>query len=489
MWFIIQAVVILQKEGVALDSRKTGTQIAGGDTLTLKHQAKLVLRLSIPAILAEISSIIMQYIDAAMVGSLGKNATASIGLMSSSTWLIGGICISAAMGFSVQTAQYIGAKDENAARGVLRQSLLVSLVVAILLQISCILLSRRLPYWLGGESDICAGASRYFFIYACALPAVQFRQLGGSMLQCSGDMKTPSFLNAGMCVLDVLFNFFLIFPFRDLKIGNLLIPVPGAGMGVAGAALGTALSEAATAVAMLYMLCFRSRTMRLTKKGSWALDLNCIQKAVKISLPMAFEHGVVSGAQIVATKIVSPLGTISVAANSLAVTAESLCYMPGYGVASAATTLVGQSIGARKKEQARGYARLSVLLGALMMSLSALVMYVFAPQMFAMLTPDPNVQSLGVAVLRIEAFAEPLFACSIVTAGALRGAGDTFVPSMMNLLSMWGIRITMAAYLAPRMGLTGVWIAMCVELSMRGILFLVRLFREKWLSGYGSDED
>ncbi|KAI4448862.1 hypothetical protein C823_003389 [Eubacterium plexicaudatum ASF492] len=116
-----------------------------------------------------------------------------------------------------------------------------------------------------------------------------------------------------------------------------------------------------------------------------------------------------------------------------------------------------------------------------MMSVTACIMFVFAPQMFAMLTPDTAVQQLGVKVLRIEAFAEPFFACSIVTAGALRGAGDTLIPSVMNLVSMWGIRITMAAFLAPRIGLTGVWIAMCVELCIRGILFLVRLFREKWL--------
>lgn len=450
-------------------------------TLSSGQQAAFVLKLSIPAILAEIGSIVMQYIDAAMVGSLGKNATASIGLMSSSTWLVGGICISAAMGFSVQTAHHIGAKDTEAARDVLRQSLLVTALVALLLSVSCALISGSLPHWLGGEEEVCRDASGYFFIYACALPALQFRQLGGSMLQCSGDMKTPSFLNALMCVLDIIFNFFLIFPSGTFQMGSLRVALPRAGMGVAGAALGTALSEVVTAVAMLYMLCVRSKTMRLTQKGSWALNRHCIKKAVRIALPMAFEHGVVSGAQIVSTKIVSPLGTVSVAANSLAVTAESLCYMPGYGVASAATTLVGQSIGAREKKQARGFARLSVLLGALMMSVTACIMFVFAPQMFAMLTPDTAVRQLGVKVLRIEAFAEPFFACSIVTAGALRGAGDTLVPSVMNLVSMWGIRITMAAFLAPRIGLTGVWIAMCVELCIRGILFLVRLFREKWL--------
>lgn len=455
--------------------------------MSLGQQVRLVIRLSIPAILAEISSIVMQYIDAAMVGSLGKDATASIGLVTSTTWFVGGLCISAAMGFSVQAAQYIGAKEEEAARDVLKQSLLVCGAFVLFVCLVCILVSGILPRWLGGAPEVCEGASRYFFIYSCALPAVQFRQLGGSMLQCSGDMKTPSILNGTMCVLDVIFNFFLIFPARTMEIGSSRINIYGAGLGVAGAALGTALSELVTALGMLYMLCFSSKTMRVTKEGGWALDGNCLKKAVRISLPMAFEHGVLSGAQIISTKIVSPLGTVSVAANSLAVTAESLCYMPGYGIASAATTLVGQSVGARRKEQARGFARLSVLLGAVLMTMTAVLMFFLAPGMFAILTSDAAVQDLGVRVLRIEVFAEPLYACSIVAAGALRGAGDTLVPSVMNLMSMWGIRITMAAFLAPRIGLAGVWIAMCVELCIRGILFLIRLFREKWLGIVGND--
>lgn len=149
--------------------------------------------------------------------------------------------------------------------------------------------------------------------------------------------------------------------------------------------------------------------------------------------------------------------------------------------ASAATTLVGQSIGAGKKEQARHYARLSLALGVVIMSFLAVFMFLFAPQIMAMLTPDKGVQKLGTTVLRIEAFAEPLYATSIVVTGALRGAGDTLVPSILNLISMWGIRILLAFILAPHFGLTGVWIAMCVELCARGVLFLIRLLREKWL--------
>ena len=438
-----------------------------------------VIALSIPAILAELSSMAMQYIDAAMVGSLGASASAAIGLVSTSTWLLGGLCISVANGFSVQVAHLIGGGDAEAARRVLRQALVVALLFGGVLSALGISVSSGLPVWLGGDPEIQADASRYFFIYACAIPAVQMRQLAGSMLQCSGNMRTPSILNAAMCGLDVIFNSLLIFPQISLPI--LKIVIPGAGLGVTGAALGTALAEWVTAFLMITAVCFRSPSLRLRRGESWRLERSCMRKAVRIAVPMAFEHSVMCGAQIASTRIVAPLGTISVAANSLAVTAESLCYMPGYGIAAAATTLVGQSLGAGKRDLARRYARLSVLLAAMVMTGLAVLMFLLAPDVFMLLTPDPAVQSLGAFVLRIEAFAEPLYAVSISASGAMRGAGDTLVPSVLNLVSMWGVRITVAAFLAPRLGLAGVWLAMCAELCVRGILFLVRLLRERWL--------
>ena len=438
-----------------------------------------VIALSIPAILAELSSMAMQYIDAAMVGSLGASASAAIGLVSTSTWLLGGLCISVANGFSVQVAHLIGGGDAEAARRVLRQAMVVALLFGGVLSALGISASSGLPSWLGGDPEIQADASHYFFIYACAIPAVQMRQLAGSMLQCSGNMRTPSILNAAMCGLDVIFNSLLIFPQISLPI--LKIVIPGAGLGVTGAALGTALAEWVTAFLMTTAVCLRSPSLRLRHGESWRLERSCMRKAARIAVPMAFEHSVMCGAQIASTRIVAPLGTISVAANSLAVTAESLCYMPGYGIAAAATTLVGQSLGAGKRDLARRYARLSVLLAVMVMTGLAFFMFMLAPVAFMLLTPDPAVQSLGAFVLRIEAFAEPLYAVSISASGAMRGAGDTLVPSVLNLVSMWGVRITVAAFLAPRLGLAGVWLAMCVELCVRGILFLVRLLRERWL--------
>lgn len=202
---------------------------------------------------------------------------------------------------------------------------------------------------------------------------------------------------------------------------------------------------------------------------------------LRLAVPIALERVTTSLAQIAGTRIVSPLGTAAVAANSLAVTAEGFCYMPGYGMAAAATTLVGQSIGAERRDQAKRFAWLSVGLGVAVMTGTGLLMYIAAPWLFSLLTPDTAVQALGAQVLRIEAFAEPLFAASIVAAGALRGAGDTLIPSIMELGSMWGVRIPLAMALVGPLGLHGVWIAMCTELCIRGLLFLLRMYRGRWL--------
>lgn len=452
-----------------------------GQMPSRKQQLQMVVNLSVPAVLAQLSTTIMQYIDAAMVGSLGANASASIGLVSSSTWLLGGLCTAAVTGFSVQVAQFSGAGEREKGRAVFCQSLMMAAVLGLILGLLGVGISSFLPGWLGGKAEIRADASSYFFILCCALPSLQFRQLAGGMLQCSGDIKTPSMLNILMCALDVLFNSLLIFPSRYGSLLGWTFLIPGAGLGVKGAALGTALADAVTTCLMLWAACVRSDYLRLDRSCVWRFNSLCYKTAARVSVPLAFEHIILCSAQIAATHIVAPLGTVAIAANSLAVTAESLCYMPGSGIGTAATTLVGQSLGAGRRDLARRFARLSVLLGVAVMTVTGLLMFLLAPYIFTMLTPDPEVRFLGARVLRIEAFAEPLFAASIVTAGALRGAGDTKVPSLMNFISMWGIRITTASFLAPRLGLYGVWIAMCGELCIRGVLFLVRLLREKWL--------
>lgn len=457
--------------------------IRTGQPMTLRQQLRLTAQLSFPAILAQLSSIAMQYIDAAMVGSLGAEASASIGLISTSTWLFWGLCTAAAMGFSVQVAHHIGAGNLRAARNVLRQSIVATLLFSVLLAAVGSSISEALPHWLGGNDSIAGGASVYFLIFVLALPALQLIFLGGGMLRCSGNMRIPSALNVLMCVLDVVFNTLLIFPSREWHLSGIAIPIPGAGLGVAGAALGTGLAELVTAALMMYFLCRRSPELRLHRSPlkAYLPHATSLLKALRIGLPMGCEHIILCGAQILTTVIVAPLGTFAIAANAFAITAESLCYMPGYGIAEAATTLIGQSLGAGRRDLTRRFANITVSMGMAVMTVMGIIMYAAAPLMMSLMTPDAHIQSLGVMALRIEAFAEPMFAASIVAYGVFVGAGDTLVPSGMNLFSIWAMRLTLAAWLAPTMGLQGVWIAMCVELCFRGVIFLLRLRGDKWM--------
>ena len=412
--------------------------IRNGQPMTLRQQLRLTVELSIPSIVAQISAIAMQYIDAAMVGRLGADAAASIGLVSTTTWLFWGTCSAAATGFSVQVAHHVGASRLSEARAVLRQAILSVAVFSLMLAGIGALISPHLPIWLGGTDEINANASAYFLIFALSLPLLQLNFLAGSMLRCSGNMRVPGMLNVLMCALDVVFNFFLIFPTREVEWLGLSLHLPGAALGVTGAALGTALAELVVAGLMMGYLVTRSNDLRLTgERGSFLPAASTLRKALHIGLPMGVEHVVICGAQIMTTVIVAPLGVFAIAANSFGITAESLCYMPGYGIADAATTLVGQSLGAGRKDL--------------------------------------------VEALRIEAFAEPMFAAAIVAYGVFVGAGNTLVPCLMNFFSIWAVRLTLAAALAPVMGLNGVWLAMCIELCFRGIIFLIRLEKGNWM--------
>ena len=424
---------------------------------TLAPQLRLVWQLSLPAILTQITTIAMQYIDSAMVGALGADASAAIGLVASSTWLFGGVTTAVSAGFSVQVAHRIGAGEDTEARTVVRHGLAAALTLAALLALLGLGICRQLPCWLGGGAEICADASAYFLTFSLMLPFSQLNSLTAGFLQCAGDMVTPSVLNAVMCGLDMVCN-------------ALLIPH----FGVLGAVMGTALACALVSLAMAWCCCVRNAQLRLRRGEAHAFRPEILKKAFRIGAPVAVQEIAMNGAMVASTMILAPLGAAAIAANSFAVTAESLCYMPGYGVGSAATTLVGRSVGAGDAAQARRYGNICTALGGALMGCTGLLMMIFCPFVFRLLTPVAEVRTLAAQALRIGLLAEPLFGVSIAAAGALRGAGDTLVPSLLNLGSIWIVRLGLSLLLVGKLGLRGMWIAMAIELCVRGTLMLWR---------------
>ena len=448
--------------------------IRNGLPMTQREKLNLIVGLSIPSILAQITNVMMFFIDASMVGHLGAEASASIGLVESTTWLLGSVMGASAMGFSVMVAHFIGANDFVKARQVLRHAFVCGLVFASALALMGVAVHASLPFWLGGKADIAPAASNYFLVISLCLPFMLLFHLSCDMLKSAGNMHVPSVMSVVLCVLDVVYNYFFIY---------LL------GLGVMGAAIGTALAYVTVSLPATWITVRKNKILALqqdTEPFRWVWDY--VRNAVKISLPMAVQSVLMSGAQIVSTRIVAPLGNIAIASNSFAITAESLCYMPGYGIGDAATTLVGQTFGAGRKSLCKNFAYLSVALGMIVMAFMGAVMYIFAPEMIGVLSPVSAIRELGTTVLRIEAFAEPFFAASIVAYSVCVGAGDTLRPAVINLVSMWGVRLTLAAWLAKDYGLRGVWTAMAIELTFRGLMFLVRLFRGEWLSKIKSVE-
>ena len=456
-------------------------QIREGGHFNYRQRLRLTVMLSLPAMLAQLSSILMQYIDATMVGRLGADDSAAIGLVSTSLWLFWGICSAMTSGYSVQVAHCVGARAFGEARAVLRQGITSSLLFSLAIALIGVAIALPLPRWLGGNENICGAASLYFVVFVAALPLLTLNYLAGGMLRCAGNMKVPSIVSGLMCLLDCLFNFLLIFPSHRFEVGGLTIFIPGADLGVLGAALGTVAAEVVCAAILMYYVCMVQPELKIKGlPGSFRPTRPVTRKAVKISVPLTVEHAVICGAQIAITMIVAPLGVVAIAANAFAVTAESLCYMPGYGVGDAATALVGQCHGAGRPVLMRQFSYMAVGLGVTIMTGMGVLMFAFAPEIMRFISPVEAISSLGAEVLRIEAWAEPMFAAAIVCYGVFIGVGNTTVPAIMNFGSIWLVRVPLAWFLSMSLGLVGVWIAMCVELLFRGIIFLCRLFFTRW---------
>ena len=453
-------------------SKKSDTLLAkirNGAQLTGREKLELIVELSIPSMLAQITTVMMFFIDAAMVGHLGAAASASIGLVETTTWLMGSILSAVSLGFSVQVAHFIGANDFTRARQVFRHALVCGVAFSVLMALVGASIHQSLPYWLGGKDDIAPMSSGYFLIFSLTLPAVLLFHLMSAMLKSAGEMRVPSLLSIMMCGLDVVFNYLFIYVLK---------------LGVIGAALGTMSAYFFTVIPMAWQAICKNKIIALRlDRTPFVWMGSYVRNAVKISFPVAVQNILMGSAQVVSTLIVAPLGNVAIAANSFAITAESLCYMPGYGVGDAATTLVGQTYGAGRSDLCKNFAHLTIGVGMLVMAFMGVVMFVFAPEMIGFLSPVEEIRQLGAMVLRIEAFAEPFFAAAIVSYAVCVASGDTLKPAAMSLFSMWCVRLTLAYVLAQSYGLRGVWVAMATELTFRGTIFLLRIRRGSWLKG------
>ena len=450
------------------------------ETETVKKRRLPVLwHLTWPAIIEQLLGMAVSFVDTAMVGSLGAAATAAVSVVSSSIWLINGVLAGIGVGYSVQVANAVGAQDHKRARAVIRQGALAVAFIGILVLAVIELLAPHLPRWLGAEPDVYPLAVSYLRCFALGLPFSAALSVFSAILRCTGDTRTPLLLNGLANAANVVLNFFLIYSTRVWR----GITLPGAGLGVAGAALASAASLALAGLLILKTVFWnRKKPVSLSPDEGYRPDGSIIRTALLLGVPYIGERVTINLGQILMTTLVARVGTVALAANHIATTAEGMCYLPAFGVSFAATALVGQAVGAKDREDARAYGTLSALLGFFICLGTGTILFLFAPPIADIFSNEAAVIAETAKVLRVVAFAEPFFAVAIVLSGALRGARDVHFPMAVALGCMWGIRAILAPILifVFHWGLEAVWTAMALDLTVRGILSALRWKSRRW---------
>ena len=439
-----------------------------------------VLTLAWPTMLEQLMHTAVQYIDTAMVGSLGTAATAAVGGTLTVNWLIGSTVSAFGVGFLAQISQAFGAGDEQRARRAAAQSVLAVLVLGVLFTALTLSLSSFVPVWMRLAPSLRQTAARYFFVlYLPMLPRTAMI-LFGTVLRAAGDTKTPMRVGVGVNLVNVMLNFLLIYPTRGAVLLGRAVTIPGAGLGVTGAAAASALSFLFGGAAITLAL-FRHK--RVSPRGlSLRPDGTVLRPCLRVAFPNMLQRFGTSLGYVAFAAMINALGETATAAHTIANTVESAFYIPGYGMMSAAATLTGNAIGAGDEERRRDTARLIFLCEISLMLLSGALLFAFAPGMVGLFSRDETVVALGSTVLRMVALSEPFYGVSIVIEGMLQGAGKTKAPFVFNILGMWGVRIV-GTFLCTRllvMGLVSAWGCMIGHNMLLFALFLWYYRRGNW---------
>lgn len=447
---------------------------------------KTILLLSWPTILEQILQTLVGFIDTAMVGSLGAVATASISINTSTIWLVNGVMNAFGTGFAVLIARSIGARDLQKARDMAKQCIVWAAVFGIALMLVMMVVGQYLAVWLNAEPEVVVQARLYMKWIARAYLAQFLLICCSGILRSSGDTKTPLLVNILNNIFNVILNTLFIYRTWQFTIFGKTVSIWGAGRGVEGAAMATGAAALISAVCLVLACIFKDFPARIDLKTPSRPDRASLKASLTLGAPVFLERITLSSGQIALTAIISTLGTAALAAHYVANTAESITYLPTFGFATAATTLVAQSLGAGDKPLAKKFASLSTIFGVATMTVMAVVMFIFSRQLVQIFSTDPEVISMGSTILRIEAFAEPFFGLSMLIFGVLRGSGDTKGPFLISLAGMWGIRIPLAFILVrfTGMGLSGAWTAMMLDLVARGIFCFFRFRKGDWLNSF-----
>ena len=445
-----------------------------------RQYLKLIAALAWPTIVEQVLTTAVSYVDTAMVGALGKDASAAVGATMTVNWMLGGIVMALSIGFLAYIARSIGAGEPEKASRAAAQSVMIALTGGAVITALALPLAYRIPVWMNADPTICDKAGEYFFIIY--IPMI-FRSASitfGTVLRAAGDTKKPMQVNTVTNLINVVLNFLLIYDTRSVRVLGLTMTMPGAGMGVRGAAIASAI---AFVVGGAWMTLALYKNPLVSPKGrSLKPDRSILAPCFRVALPACFQRLATSLGYVTFSGMINTLGAASTAAHSIANTAESAFYIPGWGMQTAASTLIGNAYGARDERKLRGLSRMLLTLEFIVMTVSGAILFFGAKGLMGLFTSDKDVIEMGTKVLKMVAVSEPIYGIAIIIEGIFNGIGDTLHSFIFNTVGMWGVRILGTYIFVIRLGndLTAAWGCMIAHNVALGIMLSVKYIRGRW---------
>lgn len=439
-----------------------------------------ILTLALPTMFEQLLQTAVQYIDTAMVGSLGTQATAAVGATTTVNWLIGSTISAVGVGFLAVISQAFGAGDNQRVRKVSAQAVSTVIIVGLFFTVLTLSLSGVIPVLMRVDKEIRTSASRYFFILYTSMLLRTASIIFGTLLRAVGDTKTPMKVGAGVNIINIALNFILIYPERTVNISDQHITLFGAGLGIEGAAIASSVSYIFGGIVMTIVL-FRHK--EISPKGyNIRPDIAVLKPCLRIAFPNMLQRFATSLGYVAFAAMINSLGETSTAAHTIANTVESLFYIPGYGMQAASASLSGSAWGAGDKDKLNKLPKIILPFEVILMIFSGGMLFIFAPNLMCIFSQDSEVIRLGTIVLRMVAVSEPFYGVPIVIEGLMQGLGKTVAPFIYNVIGMWCIRIVGTFIFTQVMdyGLVSAWGCMIAHNMLLFILFIIHYISGKW---------
>lgn len=440
----------------------------------------MILSLAWPTMLEQLMQTAVQYIDTAMVGSLGTQATAAVGATSTVSWVVGSSAAALGIGFLSFIARAHGAGKRDEAKRASAQAALVVVIIGALFTALCLGCANMIPAWMQVDKAIQPLAAQYFAILYAPMLFRTATTVFGMVLRAAGDTKTPMKIGIGVNLINVVLNFLLIYSNRTLTIWGLELPMIGAGLGVVGAAIASAISFIAGGIWITVVLW---RHPDISPKGqTFNPDGEILRPCLKVALPNMLQRFGTSLGYVAFASMVNSIGEVATAAHTIANTVESAFYIPGYGMQTAAATLAGNAYGAKDSKRMKEVASMFLPIEIALMVLSGAALFLLAPPLVNIFCDSPEVIALGTTVLRMVALSEPFYGVSIIVEGMMQGVGKTRQPFIYNIIGMWGVRIvgTFICTQMLHMGLVSAWACMIAHNMLLFVLFLITYLSGRW---------